>query len=32
MEILLDWREQDKISQTVFDKISRKNAIKFFNL
>ncbi len=32
MEILLDWRDQDKISQTVFDKISRENAIKFFNL
>jgi predicted TIM-barrel fold metal-dependent hydrolase len=32
MEILLDWHSSKKISQEVFDKITHKNAIKFFNL
>lgn len=32
MEILLDWRSREKISQIVFDKITHENAIKFFNL
>ena len=32
MNLLLKWREEKKISETVFRKIARENAIRFFNL
>ncbi|MCQ2353403.1 MAG: amidohydrolase [Victivallaceae bacterium] len=32
MEILLKWREEKRITETVFQKIARENAIKFFHL
>jgi predicted TIM-barrel fold metal-dependent hydrolase len=31
-ELLLDWRESEKISESVFRKIARENAIALFNL
>lgn len=30
--LLLDWRDKKKISETVFNKIARENAIKIFSL
>ena len=32
MAILLEWRDNQRISETVFNKIARENAIKHFNL
>ena len=32
MDLLLKWRGEKKISETVFRKIARENAIRFFNL
>ncbi len=31
-QLLLDWRKRGKISETVFQKIARENAIRIFNL
>lgn len=31
-QILLDWRSQGKISEIVFNKIAKENAVRFFNL
>ena len=31
-EMLINWRKEQLISETVFKKIARENAIKFFNL
>lgn len=32
VDILLEWRDKKKISEQVFNKIARENAIKLFNL
>lgn len=32
MNLLLRWREEKRISETVFQKIARENAIRFFDL
>lgn len=32
MELLLEWRDKKKITEEVFKKIARENAIKLFNL
>lgn len=32
MKLLLEWKDKKKITEEVFNKIARENAIKFFNL
>ena len=32
VDLLLDWRETGKITEEVFQKVARENAIKLFNL
>lgn len=32
VDVLINWRDTNKISETVFNKIARENAIKFFGL
>lgn len=32
VDVLINWRDTNKISETVFNKIARENAVKFFGL
>lgn len=32
VDLLLDWRKTKKITEAVFQKVARENAVKFFGL